>query len=173
MFCENCGAKINEKDEFCSECGRPTTPTERLRQFHTEISKKSEYPMWKGRWAILGIVIALIIGGFLGNWFQASYSIELERQWLAGADAIISRMSEIIEKDGLIIANSEKIKSKISDSYECILDYDYWCAETAINDAMRLEGQQDVLYSEVDKLLKELEQLYNEQKQLDNNIQQI
>ena len=167
MYCEKCGKELIKGSKFCKFCGAPIQEAMHYRE------SRQEVPMWKRKWAILGLIIALIGGFFIGNWSQASYSIEIERKWKEGADEILEKMTTMIEKDEIIIKNSETIKSKISESYECILDYDYKCAQKATDEVIRLEGQQDVLYQETNKLLEEIKKIFEEQEQLETEMRII
>jgi len=108
-------------------------------------------------------------GFFIGSYCEASYSIELERQWIASAHEIFNKMTTVIDKDAQIIEKSEEIRTGITETYDCVLKYNYGCAQNKINRVTRLEGQQDILYQETNQLIKEIGQMLEKQEELEVN----
>lgn len=63
MFCGECGAKNNQGDRFCLECGKPLVQ-EDLKQNTTNVVKKTRQPMSKKNKIIIAVIvgIAVILG---------------------------------------------------------------------------------------------------------------
>lgn len=66
MFCEKCGAEIEDTAKFCDKCGVPTSKSARDKKQKNKVNiKKDNVPKIssKGKWAILAgiVIVALII----------------------------------------------------------------------------------------------------------------
>ena len=71
MFCEECGAEIEDTAKFCDKCGVPISKSTRDKIQKNKVNTKKDKTTnisSKGKWAILAsiVIVALIIGVAIG-----------------------------------------------------------------------------------------------------------
>lgn len=167
MHCGECGIKIDDDSIFCVNCGskielEKTTTLSSHRKKNRLLSKK--------RKLIIFLAISFISGWLMSGYLKSANSSKLFDEFSGGAGLVIEKMANLIENDRKLIDNSESIKTKLIEMSGCIAGNDYDCVNTKINEATRIEGQQDVLYEQNNNIYKELQEMLGVS---DTNSQQI
>lgn len=135
-FCENCGTKLDDQDEFCPNCGKPVTKGE---SSYTNRGSIKDYSKWftgKNRWYIAGVIIVIVLlGGFW--WLYSTSSSQKTASWSNTASGKLSTSKNNTSKtsissklwdsskDGQLNSFIESWEPNMNQSYAKLTSSDY------------------------------------------------